>query len=48
MGKHSGNALLEQNKQMFTNIEINLFVPKDPNQVTANFKILDMIEDNFD
>lgn len=30
-----------ESKQMFTEIEINVFVPKDPNLITSNFNIND-------
>jgi hypothetical protein len=33
---------------MFTNIEINVFIPKDPNLITQLFNINDMIEDEFE
>jgi hypothetical protein len=40
-----GHAIAVQ-KQLFTNININLFVPLDPNIITANFNLNDMIDDN--
>ena len=33
---------------MFTTVEMNMFIPKDPNLITFNFNINDMIEDNFE
>lgn len=35
-------------KQLFTNIDINVFVPKDPTVITSAFKVIDMIEDEFE
>lgn len=35
-------------KQMFQTIEINIWVPKDPNVLTSEFKILDAIDDHPD
>lgn len=33
---------------MFSQIEMNIFIPKDPYLLTSEFRLQDMIDDNFD
>ena len=47
-GGSSIGFMMSQQKQMFVNIEINMFVPKDPYLLTHQFKLTDMIDDNFE
>ena len=48
MGQMGGALNPSSQKQLFTNIDINVFVPKDPTVITATFKVIDMIEEEFD
>jgi hypothetical protein len=47
-GGSSIGFMMSQQKQMFVNIEINMFVPKDPYLLTNQFKLTDMIDYNFE
>jgi hypothetical protein len=38
---HSGNE-----KKMFTNITVNVFVPKDPNIIGPSFDLVDDLDDD--
>lgn len=40
---HSGNE-----KQLFTNMTVNVFVPIDPNMLNPNFKVIDAIDDELE
>jgi len=33
---------------MFSQIEMNIFIPRDPYLLTSEFRLQDMIDDNFD
>ena len=44
----TATPFMETAKQMFENIEINVFVPKDPNMIKDNFKVQDVLEDDPD
>ena len=35
----------QDNKQKFTNIDVNLYIPRDPNMIKTSFKMSDAIED---
>lgn len=35
-------------KQMFSNIEVNVYTPKDPNALHEGFKVIDVLEDDPD
>ena len=39
---------LETAKQMFQNIEMNIFVPKDPSLIKDSFKVQEVLEDDPD
>ncbi|CDW87871.1 UNKNOWN [Stylonychia lemnae] len=59
-GSWVGRAFLQDNqlgagafqssnqKQLFTNVEVNLLVPKDPSNVTSSFNLNQWIEDHMD
>lgn len=36
----------QSDKQLFQSVEINMFVPVDPQEVTLSFKLLDFFEDS--
>lgn len=40
---HSGNE-----KQLFTNMTVNVFVPLDPNMLNPSFKVIDAIDDELE
>ena len=44
MAGHSGN----EQKMLFTNINITLFVPIDSNLINPNFMLNDYLDDNFE
>lgn len=37
---------MAEEKQMFSSIEVNIFVPKDPNELNEEYKIQDVLEDD--
>ena len=47
-GQMGGALNSAAQKQLFTNVDINVFVPKDPSIITSTFKVVDMIEDEFE
>eukprot|EP00347_Sterkiella_histriomuscorum_P005620 403355899 len=46
---NAGNPMLAHSggndKQLFTNITVNIFVPKDPNIITPTFNLIDILDD---
>ena len=37
-----------QQKAMFTNVEVNLLIPKDVSVINTQFNLQDYIDDNFE
>lgn len=35
-------------KQMFSNIEVNAYIPKNPNDLHEGYKVIDVLEDDPD
>jgi hypothetical protein len=41
-------VFLGSQKAMFSNIEMNIFIPRDPYVLNSEFRLQDMIEDHLD
>lgn len=50
-GPEHGGAVIDpfaSQKQLFSNIEINVYVPNEPRILTGNFQMQDLLEDEPD
>ena len=45
---NTGGNILDGQKQMFTEISISIFIPKDTTQMNEHFNVMDSIDDQFD
>lgn len=43
----AGSGLMSQ-KQLFANIEINIWIPRDPYLLNLDFKLQDLVEDEIE